>query len=92
MAAADCLTVITKGLVSEPPAMSTKATTEKLEKSEERVLITPTSSSSYDNESNVLSSNNEVEASTSGLLHTLPLSTCMSAFNNVYRPSCFFIS
>ena len=62
MAAADCVTVITKGLVTEPPATSTKTTTEKSEKIEERVLITPTSSSSNENGSD------EAEASTSGLL------------------------
>ncbi|KAG0590274.1 hypothetical protein KC19_1G086500 [Ceratodon purpureus] len=66
MAAADCVTVITKGLISEPPAIPIKTTTEKSEKSEERVLITPISSSSNDNGSDVSSSSNESEASTSG--------------------------
>ena len=71
MAAADCVTVITKGLVSEPPAASIKATKEK---SEERVLITPISSS------DASSSNNEEEASTSGLLRILPRSAYVTAF------------
>lgn len=70
MAAADCVTVITKGLVSEAPATSTKTTTDKQEKNEKKVLITPTLSSPSEDESAVFSNNNEAEASTSGLLYT----------------------
>lgn len=65
MAAADCVTVITKALVSDPPATATITMSEKQEKNEERVLITSTVSSSNEDESD------EAKANTSGLLYSL---------------------
>ncbi|XP_024393430.1 uncharacterized protein [Physcomitrium patens] len=65
MAAADCVTVITKGLISDPPVTPTKSTPDKLEKNEERVLVSPTSRSS--NASGRVSFiSEEAKASTSG--------------------------
>lgn len=65
MAAADCVIVITKSLVSDPPATPTQTPTEKQERDNERVLITPTLSSESD----------DTNASSSGLLHYYNLST-----------------
>jgi len=78
MAAADCVTVITKGLVSDPPVTSTKTTTEKQE-DEEKVLITPTLS---ENESDIFSNNDEAKASISGLRHTLHSCLCERILRN----------
>lgn len=78
MAAADCVTVITKGLISDPPVTPTKSTPDKLEKNEERVLVSPTSRSS--NASGRVSFiSEEAKASTSGSLETHRFSPCLSA-------------